>query len=133
MMICRGIRGATTVDEDAPEAILDATTELLQAMIEANNIGEEYVASVIFTTTPDLTSAFPAGAARQLGWTRTALLGSQEVNVPGSLPRCIRILIHWNTTRGLDEIEHVFLRGAQGLRPDLKKADTASANGGKPR
>jgi chorismate mutase len=133
MMICRGIRGATTVDEDTPEAILDATRELLRAMIDANCIGEEYVASVVFTTTPDLTSAFPAGAARQLGWAQTALLGCQEINVPGSLPRCIRILIHWNTTKGLREIKHVFLRGAQGLRPDLTEQGTSSANGGKAR
>ena len=130
MMICRGIRGATTVDEDTPEAILDATKELLQAMIDANSIGEEYVASVVFTTTPDLASAFPAGAARQMGWMHTALLGSQEIGVPGSLPRCIRILIHWNTTKGLREIEHVFLRGAQGLRPDLNKEDRSRENGG---
>ena len=118
-MICRGIRGATTADQDTRDAIISATRELLQVMIDANGVVEDQVASVIFTTTPDLTAAYPASAARALGWTQTALLGCQEVDVPGGLARCIRILIHWNTTRSLPEIEHVFLRGATILRPDL--------------
>jgi chorismate mutase len=118
----RGVRGAITADADSAEAIWAAARELLAAMIAANDIREDDVASVIFTTTPDLTAAYPARAARDLGWTRTALMGMQEMAVPGSLARCIRVLIHWNTTRGLDDVRHVFLRGAVALRPDLSAA-----------
>ncbi|HYO88930.1 MAG TPA: chorismate mutase [Candidatus Limnocylindrales bacterium] len=115
----RGVRGAITADADTPEAILNATSHLLQAIIEANEIDEDDVASVIFTTTVDLTAAYPAKAARDLGWRRIALLGAQEMDVPNSIPRCIRVLIHWNTSKGLDEIVHVYVRGALSLRPDL--------------
>ncbi len=115
----RGVRGAITVDEDSAEAILQAARELLRAMIAANTIDEDDVASVIFTCTPDLTAAYPAKAARDIGWQSTALMGCQEMPVPGGLPRCIRVLIHWNTTKGQREIQHVYLRGAQVLRPDL--------------
>lgn len=118
-MMFRGVRGATTVDQNMPEAILNATTELLLAVIEANAIKEDDVASVIFTTTPDLDAAYPAQAARGIGWKRTALMGAQEILVPGGLAQCVRILIHWNTTRTLDEIVHVYMRGAEKLRPDL--------------
>jgi chorismate mutase len=118
-MMFRGVRGATTAGSDTADAILAATSELLQAMIDANGIEEDDVASVVFTTTPDLTAVYPAKAARDLGWRRTALLGCQEMDVPGGLARCIRILIHWNTTRTLDEIQHIFLRDAVRLRPDL--------------
>jgi chorismate mutase len=124
----RGVRGAITADADSAEAIWAAARELLAAMIAANDIREDDVASVIFTTTPDLTAAYPARAARDLGWTRTALMGMQEMAVPGSLARCIRVLIHWNTTRGLDDVRHVFLRGAVALRPDLSAAPE-NANG----
>jgi chorismate mutase len=130
MMFCRGIRGATTASDDTPEAIKMATKELLKAMIDANDIQEEQVASVIFTTTPDLTAAFPASAARALGWTHTALMGSQEVAVPGALPMCIRILIHWNTTKEQTEIHHIFLGGATQLRPDLTQDNATKPNGG---
>lgn len=119
MWMFRGVRGATTVRENTPEAILYATRELLEAIIAANQIEEEYVASVIFTTTPDLNAAFPAGAARAVGWRQTALLGCREVDVPGGLPRCLRILIHWNTPKRLDEVVHVYMHGAEKLRPDL--------------
>lgn len=122
MLRVRGVRGATTVDENTPEAIIKATEEVLRAMIEANNILETDVASVLFTMTPDLTASFPARAARNLGWTNTALLGFQESAVPTGLKRCIRVLIHWNTEKAQDEIEHVYLRGAQVLRPDLRRA-----------
>ncbi len=121
-LIMRGVRGAITVEVDSAEAIWGAARELLAAVIAANGIREDEVASVIFTTTPDLTAAYPARAARDLGWTRTALMGMQEMAVPGSLERCIRVLVHWNTTRGLDEVRHVFLRGAVALRPDLSAA-----------
>jgi chorismate mutase len=119
-MLCRGIRGAITVDSNTSEAILDATAELLRAMIEANSIRREDVASAIFTTTPDLNAEFPALAARCLGWDDVALLCGQEMGVPGSLAMCVRILLHVNTDRRADQIAHVYLRGAQALRPDLK-------------
>jgi chorismate mutase len=130
-MMMRGVRGAITVDEDSAEAIWSGTKELFEAMIEINEIDEADVASVIFTTTPDLTAAYPARAARDLGWQQTALMGMQEIAVPGGLERCIRVLIHWNTTKMINEVEHVFLRGAVVLRPDLTKTETAknSLNG----
>ncbi|MDQ7025418.1 MAG: chorismate mutase [Anaerolineae bacterium] len=120
-MMVRGVRGAITVDENTAEAILDATDEALRMMIEANGIVEEEVASVLFTTTPDLTACFPAKAARNLGWRRAALMGFQEVDVPEGLKMCVRVLIHWNTTKNIDEIQHIFLRGAIALRPDIAK------------
>lgn len=128
-MMVRGVRGAITVDEDSAEAIWGATGELLAAMIEANSIDERDVASVIFTTTSDLTAAFPARAARELGWTQTALMGMQEMAVPGGLGQCIRVLIHWNTVKNIDELVHVFLRGATVLRPDLNQSNQDSLNG----
>jgi chorismate mutase len=118
-MLCLGVRGATTVNENTAAAILSATRELLQKVIEVNGIEEDYVASVIFTTTPDLNAAFPAKAARDLGWHRAALMGAQEVDVPNGIPMCIRILIHWNTERPMDAIQHVYMHGAMALRPDL--------------
>jgi chorismate mutase len=118
-MLCRGVRGAITVEEDTPEAIVSATAELLKAVIDANGIEEEQVASVIFTTTPDLHAAHPAQAARAVGWWQVALMGCQEMDNPNGLPRTIRILIHWNTTKKLDELVHVYMRGAEKLRPDL--------------
>lgn len=117
-LVCRGVRGATTVEENTDQAILSATRELLFMMIRANNIEVEDVASAIFTTTRDLDASYPALAARQLGWYDTALLCGHEMNVPGGLPRCIRILVHWNTTSSLKEIVHVYLHGAKHLRPD---------------
>jgi chorismate mutase len=118
-LCCRGVRGATTVDENSTRAILSATEELLQAIIAANQMREQDVASVFFTVTPDLDAVCPAVAARQLGWTRPALLCLQEMAVPGSLQCCIRVLIHWNTERSIDDIQHVYLREARQLRPDL--------------
>ena len=117
-MTCRGIRGATTVEKNTAVAILAATSELLAIIVEANDLRVENVASAIFTTTPDLTAAFPARAAREMGWRNVALLDAQEIPVPGSLERCIRVLIHWNTEKSAAEIRHVYLRGAQTLRPD---------------
>ena len=115
---CRGIRGATTADENTRESILDATREMLQRLIDENDMREEDIASAIFSTTPDLNAEFPAVAARQLGWLDTALFCTHEMAVPGSLERCIRVLIHWNTTRRAGEIRHVYIRGAQNLRPE---------------
>lgn len=114
----RGIRGAITVEADTEEAIIEATMEILSAMIHANDLHEDDVASIFFTTTPDLTATYPARGARRLGWTKTALMGGVEMDVRGSIPRCIRILIHWNTDKPLSEIKHIYLRDAVKLRPD---------------
>ena len=115
---CRGIRGATTVDANTREDILQAATELLQRMVQANGVRVEDVASVVFTTTLDLTAEFPALAARQMGWNDVALLCAHEMSVPGSLPRCLRILLHVNTEKQADQIVHVYLKGARALRPE---------------
>ncbi len=118
MPVCRGVRGATLAADNSRDAILAAARELLQALIDANGIAPEDVASVIFTMTPDLTAVYPAFAARQLGWIDVALLSMQEIAPPDSLPRCIRVLIHWNTTRSQKDIRHVYMNGAEVLRPD---------------
>ncbi|NJN15140.1 MAG: chorismate mutase [Oscillochloris sp.] len=115
---CRGIRGATTCAENTREAILDATRAMLERLIEANNLHPDDIASAIFTTTPDLNAEFPAVAARGLGWLDTALLCGHEMTVPGSLPYCIRVLVHWNTERRADEVVHIYTNGAESLRPD---------------
>lgn len=122
---CRGVRGATTCEANTREAILAATRELLELLIERNGIHVDDVASAIFTTTPDLNAEFPAVAARAIGWTDTALLCGHEMDVPGSLRSCIRVLIHWNTERRPDEIVHVYIKGAQNLRPDRNAAQAA--------
>src|ERR1700758_267539 len=96
---CRGGRGATFIDEDTPEAILAGTRELLAAIAQANGIAPEDIASAFFTSTADLRSVFPARAARDVGWTEVPLLGATEVDKPGAPPRCIRVLLHWNTSR----------------------------------
>ena len=119
-LVCRGIRGATTVAENTREAILEATRELLFVIIRANNIQAHDVASVFFTTTTDVNATYPALAARQLGWYDAALLCGHEMQVPGGIEGCIRVLVHWNTTRSAREIVHVYLREAKGLRPDRK-------------
>lgn len=117
-MKCRGVRGATTVEVDEREEVLRATRELLAFIIRLNHIEPEDVASAIFTTTTDLASAFPATAARQLGWLDVPLLCSHEIDVPGSLRLCIRVLVHWNTDKAQSDIQHVYLRAATALRPD---------------
>jgi len=118
-MVCRGVRGATTVESNSREAILKETQKLLALMIRFNEIASEDVASATFTVTRDLDAEFPALAARQLGWREVPLLCSYELNVPGSLQKCIRILLHWNTEKSQRQITHVYLGGAQKLRPDL--------------
>ena len=120
-MPCRGVRGATTADANTNEAILKATRELLALMIRLNGILPEDVASAIFSTTPDLDAEFPALAARQLNWMHVALMCNHELDVPGSLQKCIRILIHWNTDKSADEIQHVYVKNAANLRPDLSE------------
>jgi chorismate mutase len=121
---CRAVRGAITVERNAREEILAATRYLLAEMTSANDIAMDDVASVIFTATADLDAVYPAVAARELGWTHTPLLCMQEMAVRGSLGRCVRILIHWNTSLAASDIQHIYLRGAQALRPDLVEAGT---------
>ncbi|PFG74083.1 chorismate mutase [Tepidiforma thermophila] len=118
-MPVRGVRGATTVDRNQKEEILERTRELLIHMVEANGIRIEDIASAWLTTTPDVYAEFPAVAARQLGWTLVPLMQSHEMSVPGMLPRCIRVLLHWNTDKAQSEIRHIYLREAARLRPDL--------------
>ncbi len=118
-MICRGIRGATSVDINDAVAIITATSELLERVVAANNLLVEDVVSVIFTATPDLDAAYPARAAREMGWMNTPLLCMQEMVVVGSLPRCIRVLVLWNTDLSPDQVQHVYLGRARALRPDL--------------
>jgi chorismate mutase len=117
-LACRGVRGATTVDEDSRNAILLAAGELLWLLVERNGIDPVDVASVIFTTTPDLVAEYPALAARKMGWLDTALLCGHEMAVPHGVARCIRVLLHWNTTLAARDIQHIYIRGAANLRPD---------------
>lgn len=117
-LACRGVRGATTATENTPDAILSSTRELLQQIAEENDIRPDDVASVMFTTSPDLNAEYPALAARQMGWTEVPLMCAQEIDRPGALPRTIRVLMHWNTAIPQREIIHVYIRGAEILRPD---------------
>jgi chorismate mutase len=113
------VRGATTVEEDSAAAIRERTTEVLEAMLERNAITPDDLVSIVFTATPDLVSEFPAVAARSLGLAQTPLLCSQEIPVTGSVPRCIRVLMHAYSARPRDEIRHAYLHGARQLRTDL--------------
>jgi chorismate mutase len=119
-MACRGVRGATTLERNEREEILAATRQLLALMLRQNGIKLADVASAIFTTTPDIDAEFPALAGRQLGMLDVPLLCGHEMTVPGSLPLCIRILIHWNTDLPQSEIHHVYIREAKRLRPDIQ-------------
>ena len=122
-MPIRGIRGAITVATDKPELILEATRELLEEILEENeSMAPEDVASALFTVTDDLASTFPAQAAREMGWELVPMLCAREIPVPNSLPRVIRVLVHWNTEVSQNEITHVYLRDAVKLRPDLVAA-----------
>ena len=124
-MNCRGVRGATTVENDDREEILTATRQLLAMMIRLNGIEAKDIGSAIFSSTSDLNAEFPALAARQLGWLEVPLLCTHEMDVPGSLRRCIRILMHWNTAKPQDEITHVYLQDAVKLRPDISSVPKA--------
>ncbi len=115
-MAIRGIRGATTVKSNNRTAILDATRELLSAIIVANRLKVEDIASAIFSVTRDLNAEFPAVAARQIGWNDTPLLCTNEIAVPGSLPKCIRVLLHVNAGKGQRQMKHVYLKEARKLR-----------------
>jgi chorismate mutase len=119
MLTVRGIRGANTVRENTRSAILEATRELLEALVRENDIRVEDVVSIFFTLTPDLNAEFPALAAREMGWTRIPLLCATEIDVPGAMPRCLRLLMHVHTSRSAAEIRHVYLGETAALRPDL--------------
>ncbi len=121
-MRVRGIRGAVQVEANTPEAILDAARRLITEMVRANGVEPDDVAAVIFTCTSDVNATFPAEAARALGWDRVPLLCSREMEVPGSLPRVLRVLMLVNTTLAQDEVVHVYLGEAERLRPDLRSA-----------
>ena len=122
-MAVRGIRGAITVDQDDAQQIRDATRELVEEILKRNEITDyDDVISATFTTTEDLCAAFPAEAARHLGMSLVPLLCAQEIPVPGAMPRCIRVLLLVETARTPAEIDHVYLRDAQKLRPDMNSA-----------
>ncbi|MFP4395053.1 MAG: chorismate mutase [Anaerolineales bacterium] len=116
---CRGIRGAVSVEANTPAAIDAAVRQLLTRIVAANEIESDDIASIIFTATLDLDAAYPARTARSLGWTHVPLLCMQEMAVTGSLPRCVRVLVHWNTERPPETIRHIYLGEARRLRPDL--------------
>jgi len=120
-MYCRGVRGATTANSNDRVEILAAARQLVALMIRQNDILAEDVTSAVFTTTPDLNAEFPALAARQLGWLDVPLLCCHEIGVPGALEQCIRVLVHWNTPKSQKDIVHIYIRGAERLRPDLSK------------
>ncbi|MBX3142405.1 MAG: chorismate mutase [Trueperaceae bacterium] len=119
----RGIRGATSVGEDTPSAIIEATKELLETMLAVNDIHDfDVIASIFFTTTPDLFSTFPAEAARELGMNLVPLICNQEIPVPNRVPRCVRIMMQVNTLKSQKDMKHVYLGEARSLRPDLISA-----------
>ncbi len=118
-MWLRGVRGATVAKQNTREAIIEATHEMLLKIVETNGIEHEDIASAFFSTTRDLTAEFPAIAARQIGWSDAALMCMHEMDVPNSLPMCVRVLVHWNTTKRANEIRHIYMNGAEKLRPDL--------------
>ncbi|SRR5581483_6937835 len=118
-MPTRAIRGATVVAENTPSAILAGARELLVEIVHANQLSPDSLISIIFTLTPDLDAAYPTRAARELGWTRVALLDAQQPRVPGDLERCLRVLIHCETPLPPEQIKHIYLGHAKRLRPDL--------------
>jgi chorismate mutase len=115
----RGLRGATTVDEDSVEQVTQRSQELILRLMERNDLAEDDIVSALFTATADVTSIFPATAIREIGFGAVPLLCAAEIAVPGAMPLCIRVLLHVHTTKTRDEIHHVYLHGAQGLRDDL--------------
>ncbi len=120
----RGVRGAITAEGDDKAAIAAATKRLLMEIVRRNEIEVDDIASILFTVTPDLRAGFPALAAREMGWTWVPMLHACEIDVPGALGRCIRVLMHVNTSKRPAEIEHVYLDGATVLRPDLMRTSS---------
>lgn len=120
-MLVRALRGATTVERDDAETIIEATRELLEEMLVRNGVATEDLISLVFTATPDLVSDFPAAAARAIGISDVPLLCAREIAVDGALPRCIRVLMHLHTTRSRGQLRHVYLNGATSLRSDLEQ------------
>ena len=118
-MPIRAVRGAIQIDEDERSQVLDATTELIREVLERNGLTQEDLVSIVFTATPDLTSEFPAYAARQLGFVDVPLMCATEISVPGAMPRVIRLLAHVETDLTRADVKHVYLRGAAALRRDL--------------
>jgi chorismate mutase len=115
----RGLRGATTVDADTVPQVTERSQELMLEIMARNGLVEDDIISVLFTATADVTSAFPATAIREIGFGAVPLLCAAEIAVPGSMPHCIRVLLHVSTPRPRDEMHHVYLHGAQVLRDDL--------------
>ena len=128
-MLVRGIRGAITVESNTKKEIIEKTKELLITLKKENDFKTEDIVSILFSVTPDLNAAFPAQSARELGWNRVPLFDMQEINVPGSLPGCIRILIQINCQKSQTEIKHCYLRGAKILRKDLVKETSDQKEG----
>jgi len=122
-IVSRGIRGATTAAANTAEDILEATQQLVEALIALNDIASDDIVSAIFTTSPDLTAMFPALAARRFGWTEVPMMCSHEMNVPGALEKAVRVLVTINTTKSSSDIRHVYLKGAKQLRPEWGIAD----------
>ena len=122
-MRCLGIRGATSVSDNTQNAIIAATRELLEEIVAKNDLSIDDVATVIFTVTPDLDATYPAHAARELGWVDTPLMCMQEMSVAGELPRCVRVLILWNSEQRAGQVRHVYLGAARSLRPDLLEGE----------
>ena len=118
-MAVRAVRGAIQIDADERQQVLDATTELLTEVLERNHLAPDDLISVVFTATPDLRSEFPAYAARQMGITDVPLLCAAEIDVPGAMPRVLRLLAHVETSLSRHDVRHVYLRGAAQLRTDL--------------
>lgn len=118
----RGIRGATTVEKNDAQEIYDAVVELLSRLNEVNDIDPDNIGAVIFSSTPDLTAAFPAAAARRMGWCDVPLFGTQEIDQTEGVPKCIRVLILLNTEKTQKEIQHIYLKEAKRLRRDLPQA-----------
>lgn len=128
MTTCRGVRGATTAVANDREAILEATSELLRRLVERNQITPDDIAAAFFTVSDDLNAEYPALAARQLGWTETALMCAREIPVPTTVvPRCIRVLLLINTEKPASQMRHVYLRQAVALRPS--RADISVESG----
>lgn len=121
-MAVRAVRGAVTVEDNSSSEIIQQTQILLEEIISRNEIAEEDIISAVFTVTPDLNAAFPAAAARNIGWTNIALMCMNEIAVPGSLEKCIRVMVHINSEKSNKEIRHVYLKGARVLRPDLNES-----------